>query len=286
MAAKKSGLGKGLDSLFNENATDDNLAVELRLSEIEPNKNQPRTYFDPEALGELAESIKIHGLLQPIVVRPMPGGTYQIVAGERRWRACREAGLNTVPVIIKDLDDKQTMELALIENLQRKDLNPVEEAMGYSRLIKEFKLTQEQVSDRVGKSRSAVTNLLRLLALPEKMLDALEKGLITQGHARALLSFENEEKRNIAFELALNGASVRQLEAMASKQSKEKLKPQKTTKTDSFYSEVELALKAETHRKATVKAGKNGKGTITIEFYNKDELTDIANRLVGKNWDK
>ncbi len=286
MAAKKSGLGKGLDSLFNENATDDNLAVELRLSEIEPNKNQPRTYFDPEALGELAESIKIHGLLQPIVVRPMPGGTYQIVAGERRWRACREAGLNTVPVIIKDLDDKQTMELALIENLQRKDLNPVEEAMGYSRLIKEFKLTQEQVSDRVGKSRSAVTNLLRLLALPEKMLDALEKGLITQGHARALLSFENEEKRNIAFELALNGASVRQLEAMASKQSKEKLKPQKNTKTDSFYSEVELALKAETHRKATVKAGKNGKGTITIEFYNKDELTDIANRLVGKNWDK
>lgn len=286
MAAKKSGLGKGLDSLFNENATDDNLAVELRLSEIEPNKNQPRTYFDPEALGELTESIKIHGLLQPIVVRPMPGGTYQIVAGERRWRACREAGLNTVPVIIKDLDDKQTMELALIENLQRKDLNPVEEAMGYSRLIKEFKLTQEQVSERVGKSRSAVTNLLRLLALPEKMLDALEKGLITQGHARALLSFENEEKRNVAFELALNGASVRQLEAIASKQSKENSKTQKTTKTDSFYSEVELALKAETHRKATVKAGKNGKGTITIEFYNKDELTDIANRLVGKNWDK
>lgn len=286
MAAKKSGLGKGLDSLFNENATDDNLAVELRLSEIEPNKNQPRTYFDPEALSELAESIKTHGLLQPIVVRPMPGGTYQIVAGERRWRACREAEITTVPVIIKELDDKQTMELALIENLQRKDLNPIEEALGYKRLIEEFKLTQEQVSDRVGKSRSAVTNLLRLLALEEKMLEALEKGLITQGHARALLSFENEEKRDFAFQLALNGASVRQIEALAAKESKEKPKPQKTTKIDSFYSEVELALKAETHRKATVKAGKNGKGTITIEFYNKDELTDIANRLVGKNWDK
>ena len=286
MAAKKSGLGKGLDSLFNENATDDNLAVELRLSEIEPNKNQPRTYFDPEALSELAESIKTHGLLQPIVVRPMPGGTYQIVAGERRWRACREAQLTTVPVIIKELDDKQTMELALIENLQRKDLNPIEEALGYKRLIEEFKLTQEQVSDRVGKSRSAVTNLLRLLALPEKMLEALEKGLITQGHARALLSFENEEKRDFAFQLALNGASVRQIEALAAKKGKEKPNSQKTTKTDSFYSEVELALKAETHRKATVKAGKNGKGTITIEFYNKDELTDIANRLVGKNWDK
>lgn len=286
MAAKKSGLGKGLDSLFNENATDDNLAVELRLSEIEPNKNQPRTYFDPEALSELAESIKTHGLLQPIVVRPMPGGTYQIVAGERRWRACREAGLTTVPVIIKELDDKQTMELALIENLQRKDLNPIEEALGYKRLIEEFKLTQEQVSERVGKSRSAITNLLRLLALDEKMLEALEKGLITQGHARALLSFENEEKRNVAFELALNGASVRQIEALAAKKGKEKPNSPKTTKIDSFYSEVELALKAETHRKATVKAGKNGKGTITIEFYNKDELTDIANRLVGKNWDK
>lgn len=286
MAAKKSGLGKGLDSLFNENATDDNLAVELRLSEIEPNKNQPRTYFDPEALSELAESIKTHGLLQPIVVRPMPGGTYQIVAGERRWRACREAQLTTVPVIIKELDDKQTMELALIENLQRKDLNPIEEALGYKRLIEEFKLTQEQVSERVGKSRSAVTNLLRLLALDEKMLEALEKGLITQGHARALLSFESEEKRDFAFQLALNGASVRQIEALAAKKSKEKPNSQKTTKIDSFYSEVELALKAETHRKATVKAGKNGKGTITIEFYNKDELTDIANRLVGKNWDK
>ena len=286
MAAKKSGLGKGLDSLFNENATDDNLAVELRLSEIEPNKNQPRTYFDPEALSELTESIKTHGLLQPIVVRPMAGGTYQIVAGERRWRACREAQLTTVPVIIKELDDKQTMELALIENLQRKDLNPIEEALGYKRLIEEFKLTQEQVSDRVGKSRSAVTNLLRLLALDEKMLEALEKGLITQGHARALLSFENEEKRDFAFQLALNGASVRQIEALAAKKGKEKPNSQKTTKIDSFYSEVELALKAETHRKATVKAGKNGKGTITIEFYNKDELTDIANRLVGKNWDK
>ncbi len=286
MTAKKSGLGRGLDSLLYENATDDNLSVELRLSEIEPNKNQPRTRFEPESISELAESIKTHGLLQPIVVRPMPGGTYQIVAGERRWRACREAGLTTVPVIIKDLDDKQTAELALIENLQRMDLNPVEEALGFSRLMKEFELTQEQVAERVGKSRSAITNTLRLLSLPKEQLEALEEGKISAGHARALLSFENQEAMKIAFAAALSGASVRQIEAMSKSQGKKEKSQNRSIKTDSFYSEVELALKNETHRKATVKAGKNGKGTITIEFYNKDELTDIANRLVGKNWDK
>ena len=283
--ATKKGLGNGLDYLFGENSTDDNLAVELRLSEIEPNKNQPRTNFDEESLLELSESIKTHGLLQPIVVRPMTGGTYQIVAGERRWRASRLAGLTTVPVIIKDLDDKETTELALIENLQRKDLNAVEEALGYSRLMKEFSLTQDKVAERVGKSRSAVTNMLRLLSLPSDQLTALEQGKITQGHARALLSFTDQKAADEAFLAALSGASVRQIEAM----SKASLKPKSVKpkiKTDSFYSEVELALKAETHRKATVKAGKNGKGTITLEFYNKDELTEIANRLVGKNWDK
>ncbi len=283
--ATKTGLGNGLDYLFGENSTDDNLATQLRLSEIEPNKNQPRTAFDEESLLELSESIKLHGLLQPIVVRPMAGGTYQIVAGERRWRASRMAGLATVPVIIKDLNDKETAEIALIENLQRKDLNAVEEALGFSRLMKEFSLTQEAVAERVGKSRSAVTNTLRLLSLPSKQLKALEEGKITSGHARALLAFENEEAAEKAFLAALSGASVRQIEAMAKaagKQKNSKIPP----KTDSFYSEVELALKAETHRKAVVKAGKNGKGTITLEFYNKDELAEIANRLVGKNWDK
>lgn len=282
MAVKKGGLGKGLGSLMAENATDDNLTAELRLSEIEPNKDQPRIHFDEEALQELAESIEKHGLLQPIVVRPMIGGTYQIVAGERRWRASRIAGLNTVPVIIKSLDDKETMELALIENLQRMDLNPVEEAKGYSRLIKEFELTQEEVSQRVGKSRSAVTNALRLLNLPDDMLNALADGRLSAGHARTLLSFEDTTAQQEAYIAALDGASVRQLEAMA----KAAAKP-KTVKTapkqDSFYKEVELALKNETHRKAVIKAGKNGKGTITIEFYNKDELTELANKIVGKN---
>ena len=280
MAVKK-GLGRGLDSLMNENATDDNLTAELRLSEIEPNKDQPRIHFDEEALQELAESISTHGLLQPIVVRPMIGGTYQIVAGERRWRACRIAGLNTVPVIIKSLDDKQTMELALIENLQRMDLNPVEESKGYARLIKEFELTQEEVSERVGKSRSAVTNALRLLNLPDDMLNALAEGRISAGHARTLLAFTDTVLQQEAFIAAVEGASVRQLEAMAKAASKKKAeKP--AVKQDCFYREVELALKNETHRKAVIKPGKNGRGTITIEFYNKDELTELANKIVGK----
>ncbi len=280
MAIKK-GLGRGLDSLMNENATDDNLTAELRLSEIEPNKDQPRIHFDEDALQELAESISIHGLLQPIVVRPMIGGTYQIVAGERRWRACRIAGLNTVPVIIKSLDDKQTMELALIENLQRMDLNPVEESKGYARLLKEFELTQEEVAERVGKSRSAVTNALRLLNLPDDMLNALADGRISAGHARTLLAFTDTVLQQEAFISAVEGASVRQLEAMAKSASKKKTeKP--ATKQDSFYREVELALKNETHRKAVIKPGKNGRGTITIEFYNKDELTELANKIVGK----
>ncbi len=280
--AKKLGLGKGLDTLFNENATDNNTVIELRLSEIEPNKEQPRTSFDEEKLRELSESIATHGLLQPIVVRPLIGGSYQIIAGERRWRACRMAELTTVPVIVKDLDDKETMELALIENLQREDLNPVEEARGYQRLIKEFSLIQEQVAERVGKSRAAVTNALRLLNLPSDQLEALEQGRLTAGHARALLSFKDAAAQDDAFIAALEGASVRQLEAMAKRANAPKAEA-KPKFTDTFYSEVELSLKAETHRKAVVKAGKNGKGTITIEFYNKDELTELANRIVGKD---
>ena len=280
MAVKK-GLGKGLGSLMNENATDDNLTAELRLSEIEPNKDQPRIHFVEESLQELAESISTHGLLQPIVVRPMIGGTYQIVAGERRWRACRIAGLNTVPVIIKSLDDKETMELALIENLQRMDLNPVEESKGYARLLKEFELTQDEVAERVGKSRSAVTNALRLLNLPDDMLNALAEGKISAGHARTLLSFTDTVLQQEAFIAAVEGASVRQLEAMAKAASKTK-KEKVSQKQDSFYREVELALKNETHRKAVIKPGKNGRGTITIEFYNKEELTELANKIVGK----
>lgn len=277
MAVKKGGLGRGLESLFNENATDAKDAVSIRLSDIEPNREQPRKNFDEEALSELAESISKHGLIQPIVVRPQANGSYRIIAGERRWRACRMAGLSEVPVVIKEIDDRELMELALIENLQREDLNAVEEALGYRSLIDTYNLTQEQVAESVGKSRSAVTNALRLLNLGEEELEALKSGAITSGHARALLSCEDEELRKNMLKLALQGASVRELEKMA-KVSKSTPATHAKSK-DQFYSEVELSLKNEMHRKVSVKGNAKGVGTITIEFFSKEELADFAKRL-------
>ena len=212
MSAVKKGLGRGLEGLFDENATQNEGAVEIRLSEIEPNRNQPRKDFDEQSLEALAESIKEHGLIQPIVVRPTPAGTYQIVAGERRWRACRIAGLNTVPVVVKELNDKQYFETALIENLQREDLNAIEEAQGYKTLIDVYSLTQEQVAKSVGKARATVTNVLRLLNLNEKEQKALLEDKITAGHARALLGVtDNGSLRDTMLAAAIAGASVREL---------------------------------------------------------------------------
>lgn len=280
-AAKKGGLGRGLEALFNENATDEKGIVTLRLTEIEPNRSQPRTNFDEDALAELAESIEKHGLIQPIVVRPTSGGVYQIVAGERRWRACRMAGLSEVPVVIKELDDQNYYEIALIENLQREDLNAVEEAQGYRTLIDSYGLTQEQVAESVGKSRSAVTNALRLLNLDEAALDALKNGDITAGHARAILAADNAELAAEMLKAAKAGASVRELEAMA------KAKPVTAKKTpptakNNFYSEVEISLKNELGRKVDIKSKGKGKGTITLEFYSDEELADFAKKLVGE----
>ena len=280
MAAKKGGLGRGLEALFNENATDEKGVVTLRLTEIEPNRNQPRTNFDEEALSELAESIEKHGLIQPIVVRPTSSGVYQIVAGERRWRACRMAGISEVPVVIKELDDRNYYEIALIENLQREDLNPVEEAVGYRTLIYTYGLTQEQVAESVGKSRSTVTNVLRLLNLSEDALQALKNGNITAGHARAILAAESDELAADMLKAARGGASVRDLEAMSKQSPKtktEKLTP--PTARNNFYSEVELSLKNELGRKVDIKPKGNGKGTITVEFYSEYELADFARRL-------
>lgn len=281
-AAKKGGLGRGLEALFSENATDENGVVTLRLTEIEPNRDQPRTNFDEDALSELAESIEKHGLIQPIVVRPTSMGTYQIVAGERRWRACRMAGLDEVPVVIKELDDRNYYEIALIENLQREDLNAVEEAQGYKTLIDAYNLTQEQVAESVGKSRSTVTNALRLLNLAPDALNALKNGEITAGHARALLSADSDELRSQMLKAALDGASVRQLENMA--KSKPKTESQaKTPKFKSgFYSEVEISLKNELGRKVDIKPKGKGKGTITVEFYSDDELAEFAKKLAGE----
>lgn len=281
MAVKKGGLGRGLESLFNENATDNNGVVTLRITEIEPNRNQPRTDFDETALAELAESIKTHGLIQPIVVRPVSTGAYQIVAGERRWRACRMAGLTEVPVIIKELDDRKYFEIALIENLQREDLNPVEEASGYRSLIDNYGLTQEQVAESVGKSRSAVTNMLRLLSLNKSALDALKNNEITAGHARAILSAKTDDIAAKMLEAAKAGASVRDLENMA-KAAEKSQKPKKQTQKNTFYSEVEISLKAELGRKVEIKSTGKGKGTITLEFYSDSELADFAKKIVGE----
>ena len=283
MAAKKGGLGRGLDSLMDENAADAGGAVIININDIEPNRDQPRKDFDETALAELADSISQHGLIQPIVVKPTMDGTYSIIAGERRWRACRMAGITEVPVIIKVADEQSLMEIALIENLQREDLNAVEEALGYRSLIDGYGLTQDEVAKKMGKSRSAVTNALRLLNLNETELEALRRGTISAGHARALLSCEDGEMRGKMLSAAEEGASVRELEKMAA--AAKKAKPQKTAEKrqkSTFYSEVELSLKNELHRKVNIASKGNGKGTITIEFFSDDELSDFARRLADE----
>lgn len=282
MAVKKGGLGRGLDSLFNENATDEGGVIKVNLNDIEPNKGQPRKDFDEESLSELAESISAHGLIQPIVVKPNANGRYSIIAGERRWRACRIAGLYEVPVIIKDAEPQELMELALIENLQREDLNAVEEALGYRSLIDSFGLTQEEVSKRMGKSRTAVTNALRLLNLNDRELQALRMGVISAGHARALLAVEDTNVREQMLQMAENGASVRELEKQAANAKKEKTAPKKQIK-NTYYSEVELSLKNELHRKVNIKSNGKGKGTLTVEFFSDQELADFAKRLAEEN---
>ena len=275
MAVKNRGLGRGIESIFDENSTYSDKIVTLNINEIEPNRNQPRKDFDEEALGSLAESIGQHGLIQPIIVRPTIGGGYTIIAGERRWRACRMAGLTEIPVVIKDTDEQNLMEMALVENLQREDLNPVEEALGYRSLMDNFGLTQEEVAAKMAKSRSGVANALRLLNLNADELEALRSGKITAGHARALLSAENSEIRAKMFESALNGENVRVLEKMA----KEKKKPTKKETKPTFYNEVELSIKSELHRKAAVKSTGKGKGTLTIEFFSDEELAEFAKKL-------
>lgn len=278
MAAKKGGLGRGLEALFNDNSADNGASVNVRLTEIEPNRDQPRQDFDEQALSELADSIAAHGLIQPIVVRPTAEGTYKIIAGERRWRACRMAGLDTVPVVVKEVDDKALTELALIENLQREDLNDIELALGFKALMESYGLTQEQVAQSMGKSRSAVTNTLRLLSLKDSELDAVRHGIISAGHARALLACEDEEIRAEMLDKAKNGASVRELEKMAAAVKKSKTEKKPKAKP-TFYSEVEISLRNEMHRKVHVNPSGNGKGTLTIEFFSDEELSEFAKKL-------
>lgn len=282
MAVKKGGLGRGMDSLMNDNSIDAKGSVTVNINEIEPNRNQPRKDFDEAALNDLADSIAQHGLIQPIVVRPTVDGRYMIIAGERRWRACRIAGLNEVPVIIKATDDRTLMELALIENLQREDLNAVEEALGFKALIDDFSLTQDEVAKKMGKSRSAVTNSLRLLSLNNTELEALRIGSISAGHARALLSCEDEDVRQKMLLAAVEGASVRELEKMAAMSKKAPKKEKKEQSKPTFYNEVELSLKETMRRRVQVKPTAKGKGTITIEFFSDKELSEFAKKLAGE----
>lgn len=281
MAKAKGGLGKGLEALFVDNTTGAADAPQsmMSLGDIEPNRDQPRKQFEPSALADLADSIRQYGILQPLVVRPMPDGTYQLVAGERRWRAARMAGLSEVPVMIRELTDTETMALALIENLQREDLNAMEEAAGYRDLMDRFGLTQEQVSAKVGKSRPVITNAMRLLNLPDRVRAMVETQQLSAGHARSLLALEiDEEICALADEILKKGYSVRQTEAMVKKRKKEKAEKPTQTRTawdNSYYTEVELALAESLSRKVKV-SGDGEKGQLTIEFYGQDDLRDLT----------
>lgn len=281
MSKKFGGLGKGLDTIFAENETEDsNSSVMLKISEIEPNRSQPRKDFDENSLSDLAQSISQHGLLQPLLVRPLPIGGYQIVAGERRYRACRMAGLTEVPVTIRELSDTETMELALIENLQREDLSPIEEALGYKALIDEHGFSQEEVATSVGKSRPAIANSLRILKLPDSVLEYVKQDKISAGHARALLMLDNEEDMLELAELIYKkDLSVRQAEKLAKKKPEVEEDTQPERKP-SFYSMVELALNESLCRKIKVNKnkGKQG-GVLQIEFYSDEELTELSNKL-------
>ena len=279
MAAKKGGLGRGLESLFAESGPAQASAPSsLPIAEIEPDKEQPRKHFEAESLAELAESIRQHGVLQPITVRPNPAGGYRIIAGERRWRAAREAGLTEIPAIVREIGDQDAMELALIENLQREDLNPVEEAFGYRQLIGRCGLTQEQAAARVAKSRPAVANALRLLSLPEEVLTLLRRGEISAGHARAALTLEDPEAQLEAVRLMIaQKLNVRQAEALCKRMAKPR-RPQREQHRPALPCEVELALKEVLGTEVGVRY-KDGKGVLQLHFYNDEQLRAFANLL-------
>ena len=282
MAKGRGGLGRGLESLFEDAAPSfesDTRIETLPLREIEPDPGQPRKTFDDETLAELSASIAEHGLLQPIAVRPKPSGGYLIVAGERRWRASRMAGLTEVPVIVKDVTDEQAMELALVETLQREDLDPVEEAAGIRELMTRCDLTQEQAARKLGKSRSALANSLRLLSLPETVLELLKSGFITIGHAKVVLSLPTPELQEEAAQMiADNQLNVRQAEALCKKLAKPAKEPVAAPLPSALPVEVEESLKQALGSEVRV-AYHDGKGKLTVHFYSDDQLKAFANLL-------
>ena len=285
MAKRKTelGLGRGLNALLGDPdlAPSGEGAVSLPISQVEPGLNHPRKRFDSASLSDLADSIRIHGIIQPVTVRRLTSGYYQIIAGERRWRAAKQAGLEEIPAVIIEADDRKVMELGLIENLQREDLNPVEEAQGYQVLMEEYGLTQEQVAERMGKSRPAVTNTLRLLSLPEEILKLVEDNSLSAGHARAILSVPSPALQlEISKQIVDRGLSVRQTEALVKAlQKKQKDPPKSEAEEISLYlSDLEQSLSSRLGRKVTISHhGKKGK--IQLEYYSSEDLETLLTLL-------
>ena len=298
---KRGGRGLGLEALYEVNSaafpsdTDaGNGTMMVRLSSIEPNRGQPRKNFDEASLSELAESIREHGVLQPLLVRRIEGGTslsgdsYQLVAGERRWRAARMAGLTEVPVVVREMTEAEVMEFGLIENLQREDLNPLEEAGGYQELIETFGLTQEAVARKVGRSRSAIANALRILRLPRQVHPWLVDGSLSMGHAKALIGIEDQDKLvELARLAAEKGLSVREVERLAARIKAENppAAPKKAENVDHYYREMQLALNNELGRKVKINLRSEDKGVVEIAFYSKEDLQQIAGLLSGQHTD-
>ena len=281
--ASNKGLGKGLGALlgdFTEEIPQDSAYRELPIYKVEPNPDQPRREFDEVELQALSDSISVHGVIQPLTVREMPNGYFQIIAGERRWRAARMAGLSDVPVVVIKADDKKAMELALIENLQRQDLNPVEEALGYQTLMEEYGLTQEDTAQQVGKSRSAVANTLRLLALTPEVLELLKVGEITAGHARAILSLKSEKKQiEAAKKIIALSLSVRQAETLCKNMNKEPVEKPKVTFEVDYVAECEKSLSKHLGRGVKIVNGKR-KGRFELEFYGEEDLQTLLEALM------
>lgn len=281
--ASNKGLGKGLGALlgdFAEEPVEQSAYRELPIYKVEPNPDQPRREFDEEELQALADSITVHGVIQPLTVREMESGYFQIIAGERRWRAARMAGLSDVPVVVIEADDKKAMELALIENLQRQDLNPVEEALGYQSLIEEYGLTQEEAAERVGKSRPTVANTLRLLSLTPEVLEKLKRGELTAGHARAILTLKTEKKQlEAAQKIIALALSVRQAETLCKNMNKEKPEKQEITFAVDYVAECEKSLSKHLGRGVKIVKGKR-KGRFELEFYGEEDLQTLLEALM------
>lgn len=283
--SKKKGLGRGMDSIFLDNSPDETDKIStLRISEIEPRKSQPRKYFDVESLSQLADSIAANGIIQPIVVREAESsGYYQIIAGERRWRAAKQAGLSEVPVIILDADDKKAAEYALIENIQREDLNPLEEAAGLKSLIEDYLMTQEEVAKEVGKSRTAVTNSLRLLELPNEVKDMIESGLISAGHGRALLGLNDKSKITDAAQKTVFGElSVRSTEELVRTMNAEpQTQAKKNEVEESYYRSLEEKVSSALGCKVKINRGLRRR-SITVSYKTTDQLETLINKLTAK----